>query len=260
MDDRDVARFWDQNACAWVEGVRKGWDRYRRLFHDPAFFSLLGSVDGLKVLDAGCGEGVTCRKLARLGARVSGVDISAKQVHAARSEEKANPLGIDYQVRSFATLKPFKNEEFDRVISVMSLMDSPNLPETLTVICRVLKPGGEVVVSVSHPFCDRPGLEWLNDAEGKPTALVAKNYFSKEPWVDDWAFSRPADDGPARPMKIPTFPRTVSDHVNGLLGAGFELLGLREPVPSDEACEAHPALCRWKHMPFYLMLRGRKKN
>jgi SAM-dependent methyltransferase len=144
----------------------------------------------------------------------------------------------------------------DRVVSIMALMDSPGLPDALRAFRRVLRPGGELVFSVTHPVIDRPSVRWETDEAGVARAICVRDYFATAPWRDRWQFRSPS--GESQPMlEIASFPRRIGDYVNGLIAAGFELVALLEPPPSDEACERAPELARWRVFPFYLMIRAR---
>lgn len=233
---------WEADAEAWTRGVRTGADVYRRPFHDPAFAPLLGSVEGLDVLDAGAGEGIVARNLAQAGARVTAVDLATRHIEAAAREAQRCGLGGTYLAGSFTDLGALglADGSFDRVVSVMALMDCPDLAAAVGEARRVLRPGGRYVISVRHPMTDRPS---------------SSPYFRAEPWVDEWTF-RGAPEG-TRPFRIATFPRTVSGYVTALLGAGFLLEALSEPRPSEAACAAEPRLVPWRDAPFYLMLAAR---
>jgi hypothetical protein len=50
MNDDDVARCWDANAPTWARHVRKGYDTYRDLYNNPAFFAFCGDLKGRDVL------------------------------------------------------------------------------------------------------------------------------------------------------------------------------------------------------------------
>ena len=91
MDHEEVGRYWDENAEAWTELVRAGYDHYRDGLNTPAFLAMLPDVDGLSGLDVGCGEGHNTRMVAGRGARMVGVDVSGNFVRHARGAEAANP-------------------------------------------------------------------------------------------------------------------------------------------------------------------------
>jgi len=74
---------WDEGAESWVDFVRQGKDYYRDELNNPATFKLIGDVKGRLVLDLACGEGFNTRILAEKGAKMVGVDFSAKLVQLA---------------------------------------------------------------------------------------------------------------------------------------------------------------------------------
>jgi 2-polyprenyl-3-methyl-5-hydroxy-6-metoxy-1,4-benzoquinol methylase len=106
MTDRshaEVAARWNQNADQWTRDVREGYDVYRDFFTFPAFQQFLSSLDRLDVIDFGCGEGTNTRRLAQMGARMTGVDISERLIEHARQAEEVGPLGITYKVSSYSS-------------------------------------------------------------------------------------------------------------------------------------------------------------
>ena len=253
---RHIANLWDANAPAWIDAVRHGRDKYRANFHDLILYPLLGSVDGLDVLDAGCGEGVGARELARRGARVVGIDISPVMIAAAMDAEKARPLGIEFFVESFETASCLRSSRFDKIVSVMALMNSPDLDASLRSFARLLRPEGELVISVSHPFNDRPLNNWLYDYSDRPTGMLATEYFRTEPWEEEWEFN--GQDYP--PFRILTFPFTVAHYIRSAVNAGLSLKGIYEETPSEQACDVYPRLRRWKIIPFYLFMHCCKSH
>ena len=56
------------------------------------------SLAGLKILDIGCGGGLLAEPMARLGAEVTGIDVTAPAISAARTHAESMQLAIDYQV------------------------------------------------------------------------------------------------------------------------------------------------------------------
>ncbi|MGO7690327.1 methyltransferase domain-containing protein, partial [Rhizobium ruizarguesonis] len=72
----DVAAHLDSNAETWTIYSRAGYDKYRDALNTPAFLYMLLPVAGLAGLDLGCGEVSNTRAVARLGARMTGLDIA----------------------------------------------------------------------------------------------------------------------------------------------------------------------------------------
>lgn len=255
----DVAAYWDANAPQWADYVRRGWDSYREHFNNPAFFSFLGDVAGLEVLDAGCGEGYNTRLLAGQGAAVTGVDISPEMIAHARDEEGRNPAGIRYEAAAFEDLSLFEATSFDAVVSFMALMDGADLAGAMAELHRVLRPGGRLTFSILHPCFISPGVSWARDDRGEAIALRVSDYFADEPFVEQWTFSKAPVPADAPPFVVPRFPRTLSTWLNTLVQTGFALSRSEEPRPSADAAAQHPWLARWRqHAALVLYLEARK--
>jgi ubiquinone/menaquinone biosynthesis C-methylase UbiE len=246
ITEKEVARYWDGNADLWTKHVRKGWDTYREYFNNPNFFKFVGSLEGKKVLDSGCGEGYNTRILAQRGAQVTGVDISQKMIGYARQRERKEPLGIRYEVASFSDLKPFDNESFDIIVSSMALMDSPGFSKSAKEFFRVLRKKGDLFFSITHPCFMTRGFGWVEDTVNKTVRLTVSDYFSEESWVEHWKFSELLPTARTKTFAVPTFPRTLSDYFNGLTEAGFILKRIKEPRPTQRMCRLNPDFQRWR--------------
>lgn len=106
---------------------------------------------GEKVLDVGCGTGgVTIPAKQRVGktGEVSGIDPAPKMIAVARRKASSAGLEVDFRVGVIESL-PFPNGTFDAVTSSLMMH---HLPEHLQVkglaeICRVLKPGGRILIA-----------------------------------------------------------------------------------------------------------------
>lgn len=189
MDHEEVGHFWNSNADAWTELARAGYDVYRDHLNSPAFFALLPDVKGLSGLDIGCGEGYNTRLLAKRGARVTAVDIADVFIAHAKHAEANEPLGIDYRVASAVAL-PFADESFDFATGFMSLMDVPEKNRALAEAWRVLKPGGFLQFSISHPCFDTPHRRNLRDANGRTYAIEVGDYFrGRDGEIEEWLFT-----------------------------------------------------------------------
>jgi SAM-dependent methyltransferase len=257
LSEWEVAEYWNNNAAAWTDHVRRGFDVFRLELNNPSFFELIGDIAGLDVLDAGCGDGYNTRLFARRGARLTGVDIADAMLAYARDEERREQLGIRYENRSFTNLEGIADKSFDMVLSTMALMDAPKLGDALAEFARVLRPGGRLAFSVLHPCFMTRGFEWIRDAQGNRTRLKVGEYFDvASEWVDHWRFPAAGDD--VREFAIPRFHRTLSEYLNSLIGAGFVLDKIVEPRASEDFCREYGA-SHWRfHAAVFLQCRAHK--
>src|SRR5262249_3814947 len=175
MDHEEVGRFWNANADVWTKLARAGFDVYRDFLNTPAFFAMLPDVVGLSGLDIGCGEGHNTRLLAQRRALVTAIDISEVFIAHAEQEEEREPLGIDYRVASAVEL-PFADDTFDFATGFMSFMDIPETDRALAEACRVLKPGGFLQFSITHPCFDTPPRRNLPHEHGLASPIQAGTY------------------------------------------------------------------------------------
>jgi SAM-dependent methyltransferase len=107
----------------------------------------LGPVDGLDVLDLGCGDGTTALPAAKLGANVLGVDIARNLVDAGNA--RAQSLGITncrFQEGDATNLHELEDDRFDLVISIFGAMFAPRPFDVAKEMVRVTRPGGRIVM------------------------------------------------------------------------------------------------------------------
>lgn len=112
---------------------------------EQVLLELLGPVERLKLLDAGCGDGVLATKLAQLGARVTGLDPDERMLDGARARARSNSVDLDL-VRGRVEALPFPDASFDRVVAVTVLCFVEDADRAVAEMARVLKPGGRLVL------------------------------------------------------------------------------------------------------------------
>jgi len=136
--DRDAARSWASETITWGQfGVT-----------EESIGSPLGDVEGLDILEAGCGVAYLSAWLAKRGARPVGLDPTPAQLATARRLQ--DETGIEFPlVEGIGEALPFPDASFDLVLSEYgaSLWADPYawVPEA----ARVLRPGGRLVFLVS---------------------------------------------------------------------------------------------------------------
>lgn len=252
----DDAAEWQANAPAWTALSRAGYDVLRDLVNTPAFLGLLPPVGGLRGLDVGCGEGTNTRAVARLGAKMSAIDVAPAFVTAALESERTEPLGIDYAVADARAL-PFAAAQFDFAVAFMSLMDVPQVERALLEIARVLRPGGFLQFSILHPcFTLRRRRVW--DGPDGPR-IELSGYFERETWTEQWTFGAapPAEAARWPKFRTPCYGLTLEDWFTALHHAGFVVERLAEPRASKADVAAQPHLAHARAFPLLLHLRCR---
>src|SRR5262249_6822981 len=112
-----------------------------------AGLNALGNVDGLDVLEYGCGAGQWASSLAIEGARIVGIDLSDAQLAAAHTKHPTLRL-----VQAAGQLLPFPPGCFDLVFCDHGALSWVDPYVAVPEVVRVLRPGGRLVFNVASPF------------------------------------------------------------------------------------------------------------
>ena len=106
----------------------------------------LTPLKGLSLLDIGCGGGLLCEPMARLGAAVTGVDASAKNIKTAQSHAVTQDLAIDYR-HSTAEALGEGGAQFDIILNMEVVEHVADIPHFLSACAHLLRPNGLMVVA-----------------------------------------------------------------------------------------------------------------
>ena len=142
-DCRVTASRYDDHA-AWYVDYTSRWELSSTAW-------LPSDLNGLRVLDLGCGWGQLSRELAGRGAAVTAVDFSGKLLERARDIERQHPVGIRYMHGDAMCMDWWDGTAYDGVVCNMTLMDIDDLDATLRTVASVLRPSGWFNLSLLHP-------------------------------------------------------------------------------------------------------------
>lgn len=233
-----------QALAAYQRHRHSGVSSPNTTMEEPALWRELGSVDGLRVADLGCGDASIAPALLAAGAvGYYGIDSAGAMVAAAQ----ATLAGSAGRVEQTA-IEDFHPEpdSFDLIVSRLALHYVADVDRVLRACRAGLAPGGRLVVTVVHPVitCLRDGAEIPS---GRRTSWLVDNYFEAGPRQRPWLG-----------RTVTWHHRSIEDYVSALLRAGFTLTNLRECPPErslfgDDEAE----YTRRTRTPLFLLLSAR---
>ena len=106
----------------------------------------LRPLEGLTILDVGCGGGLVCEPLARLGGRVTGIDPAAENIEAARRHAHGQGLDIEYRAARIEDLAS-EGRTFDAVVCFEVVEHVPDVGAFLKTLASLARPGGLLLLS-----------------------------------------------------------------------------------------------------------------
>ena len=163
--NEETRSIWEENAAGWDAKMADG-NRYFRDLIWPATRDLLSLRTGDRVLDVACGNGVTARAMASLGAQVTAFDFAPSMVLSARSREAT---GIVYSVAdatSESDLRALGEGAFEAVHCGMAIFDIAQVDVLFRCVPRLLRPDGRFVFSLMHPCFNNPSIRFVGERDG----------------------------------------------------------------------------------------------
>ncbi len=243
---------WDSRAPVHAQGYA-----IDRLLADPHALSAvvafdrprLGDIAGLDVVHLQCHIGTDTLSLARLGAQVTGVDLSGTSLDEARRLARRAATEIEYvQSDVYAAPQALGGRQFDLVYTgIGAICWLPSIQRWAQTVAALLRPGGRLFIRDGHPVLnsalamtvgaehpDREQQPWISGPGATTLALELPYYEQPEAmvWTEEYTYA--GTDKVAQPRSM-EWNHGLGEIVTAVLEAGLEVTSLTEhdSVPWD---------------------------
>jgi SAM-dependent methyltransferase len=220
---------WDERAPAHAASPSYAVDQF---VADPEFLSevvrfdrpRLGDLHGLRGVHLQCHIGTDTLSLARLGARMSGLDFSPAALAQARSVAERTGTEIDYhEADVYDAVGVLGAESFDLVYTgVGALCWLPGVARWAGVVAGLLRPGGRLFIREGHPML------WGLDEDADPPAMRYSYFEHEEPLVFDEPGTYVETDVVFQHEKSASWNHGIGEIITALLNEGLRLTAFVE--------------------------------
>ena len=228
---------WDERATVHAASTEYGFERFAT---DPEHLSdvvrfdlpLLGDVSGLTGIHLQCHIGTDTLSLSRLGARMTGLDLSPVSLEQARRLASESGAEIDYvEADTYSAVEAVDGRTFDLVYTgIGALCWLPDIDRWAGVVDDLLVPGGRLFVREGHP------MMWAVDETRTDGLTLGYAYFEvEEPFDLEEESTYVESDHQFVNTRQLSWNHGLGETVTALLRRGLEVTGLVEhrSVPWD---------------------------
>jgi len=239
--NEETREAWNENAAFWDKRMGEGNDFVEVLIW-PATERLLELHPGERVLDIACGNGLTSRRLAAMGAEVVAFDFAAEMIAHARQRTAEYADRITYHVLDAtdeAALLALGTGRFDAALCNMALFDMAEIRPLLRALARLLQAGGRFVFSVTHPCFNNAHAVHVAEMEDREGTIVTVYSVKVFGYLTPSVARGVAIVGQPKPQLY--FDRPLQTLLGTAFEAGFVLDGLEERAfPPDHPSGRSP--------------------
>ncbi|MDX1686012.1 MAG: class I SAM-dependent methyltransferase [Saprospiraceae bacterium] len=224
------------NRDSWNKRTER---HFESLFYDNASFlegrsslndielSLLGDITGKKILHLQCHFGQDSISLARLGAQVTGVDLSGNAIEKARALSKAAGTSCRFIESDIYELPAKLDEQFDIVFTSYGTIGwLPDINKWAGVVERFTKKNGWIIMAEFHPFV------WMFDDDFK---TISYRYFNDKPIIESEEGSY-TENSKSDTYASVTWNHGLAEVLQALVDREFDLEVIREYDYSPYNC------------------------
>lgn len=255
---------WNANAEVWDKRMGDDGNDFFNLLCWPALASLLDLKPDSHILDIACGNGLTTRRLADMGARVTAFDFSENLIEYARQRSASYEPRITYHVldatdedQLLKILQP--SAPFDSALSNMALFDMADIEPLFRTLPKLIKPGGTFVFSITHPCFNNASsmhvMEEMDDGEIKTVYSIKTSRYMTPYSARGLALRN-------QPKPQIYFERPLQYYLNLAFQNGFVLDGFEERAFPPETPQVTPLGWggKFSEIPAAIVMRMRLKN
>jgi 2-polyprenyl-3-methyl-5-hydroxy-6-metoxy-1,4-benzoquinol methylase len=254
--DLDNDCSYSDNAEFWIKIIQDGLDPYRTQLTNDLVLKTIRPSLGLRVLDAGCGEGYMSRAIARQGAIAVGVDACDELIQAATTAAREENLPIEYFTANVDNL-PLEDSSVDVVVCNHLVNDLQELKPAFQEFRRVLTPGGRLIILMLHPCFYRPHDD-RTSSQPSVSAAPSQPSVSAAEYFTTRFISQPFKvAGIISPAKVRVWLRPLEEYTSSLTEADFFITALTEPHPSPQQFDANPWWALNFRRPLFMLIEAK---
>lgn len=251
------SRSWDAVANWYIGWAGAEGSRHHRELAIPALMSLLAPARGEHVLDIGCGAGALAAAVLAEGALYTGIDKSPQLIAHARSHYRARARFLVDDATRLRSVPSLGEGGFDAAAFLLSLQDIDPLETAIASAGWALRPGGRLVILMTHPCFRVPRQSGWGWDEGRRLRFRRIDRYLTPLDVPMQEYGK-GKSGTTR-----SYHRPIETYAAALAGCGLLIDAVKEiPVPppdmKQEEQRAH-RIAR-EEFPLFLCLRARKER